>query len=90
MPGPYMQNRFGKPGTVMPRYADGLVAPVLTEVLAAAGDLHRPEEPVGLEAGRVHDDVDVVALAGDRDDAVGVDVVDPFADEFDVGALERA
>ena len=56
----------------------------------AADDLHRPQRPRVVEAGRPDDHVAGVAFAVDGDDGVGLDVVDPGADQLDVVAGEGA
>ena len=68
-----------------------LVAPLLAQRhTVAPGDVHRREEVVVPEAGRVADDVGFVQRAVDGDDAVGDDALDAGAHELDVRLLERA
>ncbi len=57
--GPYRQNRFGKPGIVMPEVGARVAVPLLVEVdSAATRHLHRREELRRLEPGAVDDHVD--------------------------------
>ena len=75
--GPYIRNRFGKPGHRETEVGACVAGPPLVEVDAAdARDLHRREELRRLEAGAVDEHVELVLHAVDGADALLGDLLD--------------
>ena len=66
------------------------IAPeVIERHTVATDEFHREEHLAHLESGCENDDVGVITLTIDRDESIGIDVVDLRAHKFDVVALQR-
>ena len=89
MLGPYRQKKFGKLGTVIPRVSVCVAVPLRIEIDAVApNDLHRRQEPRGLEAGAVYDHVGGVLLPVLGNDSAPHNLLDLVGDQVYVVALQ--
>src|SRR6185312_10694943 len=62
---------------------------LLDRLAVAPGNAHRVEEVIGLEAGRVHDDIDIVLIAVPCLDTRAVDTLDPARHQRGVIPLDH-